>query len=56
MTTCDKDGGGLKKLWNSCDVIYGWPQDAKDLYNKNVIKNGVYLTSNYIESKNKINN
>ena len=25
MTTCDKDGGGVKKSWNSFDVIYGWP-------------------------------
>ena len=25
MTTCDKDGGGVKKSWKSCDVIYGWP-------------------------------
>ena len=25
MTTCDKDGGGVKKSWNSYDVIYGWP-------------------------------
>ena len=24
VTTCDK-GGGVKKSWNSCDVIYGWP-------------------------------
>ena len=24
MTTCDKDGGGVKKSWNLCDVIYGW--------------------------------
>ena len=24
---CDhlQDGGGIKKSWNSCDVIYGWP-------------------------------
>ena len=25
VTTCDKDGGGVKKSWNSCEVIYGWP-------------------------------
>ena len=25
VTTCDKDGRGVKKSWNSCDVIYGWP-------------------------------
>ena len=25
VTTCNKDGGGVKKSWNSCDVIYGWP-------------------------------
>ena len=25
VTNCDKDGGGVKKSWNSCDVIYGWP-------------------------------
>ena len=25
VTTCEKDGGGIKKLCNSCDVIYGWP-------------------------------
>ena len=25
VTTCDKDGGGFKKLRKSCDVIYGWP-------------------------------
>ena len=24
-TTCYKDGGGVEKSWNSCDVIYGWP-------------------------------
>ena len=25
VTTCDKEGGGVKKSLNSCDVIYGWP-------------------------------
>ena len=25
VTTCDKDEGGVKKSWNSCDLIYGWP-------------------------------
>ena len=25
MTTCEKHGGWVKKSWNSCDVIYGWP-------------------------------
>ena len=25
VTTCDKGGGGLKKSWNLCDVIYEWP-------------------------------
>ena len=25
MTTCDKDGGGVKKSLNLCDVIHGWP-------------------------------
>ena len=26
VITCDKDGGGVKKSRNLCDVIYGWPQ------------------------------
>ena len=25
MTICDKDGGGVNKTWNSCDIIYGCP-------------------------------
>ena len=25
VTTCDMDGGGVNKSWNSCDVIYAWP-------------------------------
>ena len=25
VTTYDKDGRGIRKSWNSCDVIYGWP-------------------------------
>ena len=25
VTTSGKDGGGVKKSLNSCDVIYGWP-------------------------------
>ena len=25
VTTFDKDGRGVRKSWNSCDVIYGWP-------------------------------
>ena len=25
VTTCDKDGGGVNKSWNSCYVIYGCP-------------------------------
>ena len=25
VTICDKDGGGVKKSWNLCDLIYGWP-------------------------------
>ena len=24
VTTCDKDGEGVKKSWNSYDVIYSW--------------------------------
>ena len=26
VTTSEKGGGGVKKSWNSCDVIYGRPQ------------------------------
>ena len=32
MNTCDKDEGGVKQSWNSCDVIYGWPQRWFYLY------------------------
>ena len=29
VTTCDKDGGRVKKSWNLCDEIYGWPLSTR---------------------------
>ena len=53
VTTGDKDGGGAKKLWNSCDLIYGWPlSQAAGLIKVfvNVANDGL-LTVVFLQSK-----
>ena len=34
VTTCDKDGGGVKKSWDSCDVIYVWSLSEESKFKK----------------------
>ena len=31
VTICDNDSGGVRKSWNSCDVIYQWSLTKKVL-------------------------
>ena len=33
----EMDGGGVKKSWNSCDVIYGWPLKCRIHKNSPII-------------------